>query len=252
MTTDNADKEKDGAQTQPGQKLQDDSEQTSAAEKLTSEIEAGKQYTGAEVLDILSADGRKQKDRADKAEGEVKRLTGIATDLTTKFNTVSGQVAELLKAQDEAEFAKIPVDDIPAQTSLRARQANRAEKIRLEGVEAEAKRKLTEAEEKNKEADGKLVSVNIKLAAMTVGVDEKILADMVPDGNPERLKKMAGILKQSMVVDPTKVNPDGTPKIDPATNKPFALTTKPASPVSVGGETKATAEKMLDKAKGKK
>lgn len=217
--------------------------QPSALEKLTSGIEEGKQYTGAETLklvkDALSADGREQKDRAEKAETEVTRLTLDHSNLTTQFNTVSSQVAGLVKAQDDAELEAYK-EDKPAQDSVRVKQANRAEALRLQGVEADVRARETNATQKDAEADKKLTSINIKVAAMAAGVDEKALADIIPGGDPERLTKAANILKLS-----------GNTEIDPLTGKPkpVALTQKPASALSAGSGGESGVRQIVEKAK---
>lgn len=258
MVLDKPGSAQDKEQTPPGpENLQAGFEQPSAVEQVTSKIEAEKQYSGADVKkmveDALSANGREQKDRAEKAEANVTRLTGEVTTLTTQYTTVSGQVTELLKVANEAEADKVK-DDPVALSSLRVRQANAAETLRLQGVDAEATRKLAESEAKGKEADKKLVSVNIKLAAMSAGVDEKQLADLVPDGDSERLKKTANILKQSSITQQFEIDPaTGKPVIDPTTGKPkpAALSQKPASPIGAGVDSRSVSEAMLEKAKKK-
>ncbi len=200
----------------------------SAVEEITSRIEMGKQYGGADVLkmmkDALSADGRPQKDRADKAEAEVKRLTGDLATVTTSVTTLTGQMTELTKAQNEAELAKYS-DDKPQQDSIRVRQAQAAEAIRLGGIEAQQKR-MAEELKTGQEALGKATtSVTIKLAAQEAGVDEAELAELVPDGNPSRLKKMADILKRSGT----------TARQSLRGSRPAGLGGRPVSTVSVGG-----------------
>ena len=223
MTLDELTEAKDKGLTEPGK---ENSDPTSAAEKATSKIDVAKQYSGAEAKklleDALSADDREQKSRAEKAEAEVKRLTGVTSDLTTKYTTVSSQVAELLKASNEAEAEKVK-DDPVALGSLRARQANREEALRLESIKADYEGKNTTFAEREQALKIKESSINIKLAATAAGVDEKTLADLVPDGDSERLKKAVNILKQT--------------GIDPVTGRPrpSALTTRPASALSAGG-----------------
>jgi len=248
MNSDEPGKEKDGDPTQAGQNLQPGSGQTSAIDQITSKIEADKQYSGADALklvqDALSADGREQKDRAEKAEALAARLKEETTELATKYNTVSSQISELLKAQNEAEAEKVK-DDPVALSSLRARQANAAEALRLQNIAADYEAKHAKLIERETEVAKKATSINIKLAATAAGVDEKTLADLVPDGDPERLKKAANILKQSGINKP--------PEIDPATGKPkpAALTQPPASAISAGGESRSVSEKMLEDAKKK-
>ncbi len=248
MTMDKAREGKDSGSTE-------NLSQPSALEKLTSGIEEGKQYTGAETLklvnDALSADGREQKDRADQAEANVTRLTGEVSSLTTQYNTVSSQIADFMKAQNEAEVEKVK-DDPVAVGSLRARQANTAEALRLQGVAADYEAKNTKFTGRETEVNTKLTSVNIKLAAMSAGIEEKQLADLVPDGDPERLKKMAGILKQSGQTSTQQLDEQGRVKADKDGKEiPVALRTKPASAISAGGDAKGIAEKMLEDAKKK-
>lgn len=241
-------KEKDGGLTEAGLNTSANLGQTSAAETVTSKVEKDKQYGGTEVIEIinkaLSADGREQKDRAEKAEASVTRLTGETTELTTKYNTVAGQITELLKAQNEAEADKVKEDPV-ALASIRVRQANVAETLRLQGVAADFDAKNSKLTGRETDVGKKETSVNIKLAAMAAGVDEKTLADLTPDGDPERLKRAANILKQSGITTP--------PEIDPATGKPkpAALTQPPASAISAGGDARSVSEKMLEKAKAK-
>ena len=242
MTLDNTGKGKDRAKTQPGQKLQAGSEQPSSVEQWTSKIEEGKQYGGGEVKklveDALSADGRVQKDRADKAEAELSRLNEAHTGLTTQFQTVSQQVGQLLKEHDEREAESVK-DDPVALGSLRTRQANRAEALRLESIKATHDAREAKIIARETEVNKRLTTLTIRSVATEIGVDEQTLADLVPDGNAERLKKAANILKQSGLVTQS---PGG---------KPPGLTNRPASAISAGGETKTTAERMLDKAKKK-
>lgn len=196
MTMDKTGKEGDGGKTQAEQEtLQPGSTQTSTAEQLTSKIEEGKQYSGVEVKDILSADGRVQKDRADKAEGEVRRLTGEVNGFTTQVNTLTTQMAEITKAQNEAELAKYS-EDPPRQTEIRVKQAQAIERIRLEAYDNSIKAREANFTNRETEVGKRETSVNIKLVAMEAGVDEVELADLVPDGNPARLKKAADILKK--------------------------------------------------------
>jgi len=255
MTSDASGKKKDGDQTLPGQNLQEGSEQTSAVEQITSKIEAEKQYSGADTLkmvqDALSANGREQKDRAEKAEKDVTRLTGEVGTLTTQYNTVASQVTQFLKDQNEAEADKVKEDPV-ALASLRVRQANAAEALRLGSIKTDYDAKNTALTTRETEVNTKLTSVNIKLAAMAAGVDEKTLADLAPDGDPERLKRAANILKQSKITQEFEVDPlTGKPKIDPSTGKPIALQQKPASAISAGGDSRSVTEAMLEKAKKK-
>jgi hypothetical protein len=103
----------------------------------------------------------------------------------------------------------------------------------------DARNRETKAAEREANAIKRETAVNIKLAAIEAGVEESQLADLVPDGNPERLKKMAGILKGSGVTTPQL----GT--------KPAGLGQRPASAVSAGGDNRSAAESLLEKAKKK-
>jgi len=210
----------------------------SAVEEITSKIVADKQYGGADVKKIvenaLSADGRTQKSRAEQAEAENKLLKSQVTTLGTQYNSVTSQVQELIRAQNEADADKVK-DDPVALGSLRARQANAAEAIRLQGENAtlEAGKAQLQAEREAIAADK--VSLSIKLVAMATGVDEKKLAERVPDGNSERLALVAADLKgapAAPVIDPKT----GKPVVDPKTGKPAALTTTPVTAQSTGGE----------------
>ena len=215
----------DGAEKGKDRGSTENLNQPSALDKLTSGIEEGKQYSGADarklVEDALSADGREQKDRAEKAEAQVAKLTVETSGLTTKYNTMSSQMSEFLRVQNEAEADKLK-DDPVVLGSLRARQANAAESLRLQGVGAGYEAKNTKLTERETDIAQKEASVNIKLAALTAGVDEAELADLVPDGNPARLKKAADILK--------KRGP-----ADEQLRKPPGLGLRPASAISAGG-----------------
>ena len=221
----------DRGSTASGPDASENLSQPSATDAVTSKIEKEKQYGGAEVLDYinkaLAADGRSQKSRADKAEAEVKRLTGEHTSLTTRFNTVSSQVSDLLKAQNEADAEKVKDDPI-ALGSLRARQANAAEAIRLQNEKAEQDARKAEQDARDTDIATRETALSIKLTAIATGVDEVQLARLVPDGNPDRLKEAASILKKA----------PATPEVDPVTGKPkpAALTTKPVTAQSTGGE----------------
>jgi len=203
----------------------------SAVEEITSKIEAEKQYGGADVRKIvekaLAADGRTQKSRAQQAEAENKLLKGQVTTLGTQYNSVTSQVQELIRAQNEADADKVK-DDPVALGSLRARQANAAEAIRLQGENATLEAGKAQLQAEREAIANDRVSLSIKLVAMATGVDEKKLAERVPDGNSERLALVAQDLKGAPV----------TPGIDPVTGKPkpAALTTKPVTAQSAGGE----------------
>ncbi len=239
-----------------GPSLQPPGSQPSATEQLTSSIEEGKQYSGADVktlvLDILSADGRDQKDRADKAEGEVTRLTGELGGVTTQVNTLTTQMEAITKAANDAELAKYS-EDKPAQDQLRVRQANAAEAIRLTGVDAGYKARDVKLVERETAVVQKETSVSIKLAAMAAGVDETKLAEIVPDGDPARLANAATLIKHGSTPAPEIDPATGKPVIDPATGKPkpAALTQTPASLISAAGDSRSVSEKMLEDAKKK-
>jgi len=246
MVMDKTGKAKDGGKAPLGQNLQEGSDQTSTAEQLTSSIEEGKAYAGDVVkklvLDALSADGREQKSRAEAAEASLRVITDEHQNLKTQFNTVSSQVSELLRAKMDAEADAVK-DDPVALGSLRVRQSNTAERLRLEGYDAQVKSRETKFNEEKASFAKKEASLNIKLSAMAAGIDEKTLADLVPDGNAERLARAAAILKQS------GSKPAET---EPGKAKPAGLTNKPASVLSSGGDSKSVSEKMLENAKGKK
>ncbi|KKL27946.1 hypothetical protein LCGC14_2380080, partial [marine sediment metagenome] len=107
MTLDRTGKAQDGGDKGAGPSLQQPGDQPSAVEQITSGIEEGKQYPGADVKkmveDVLSADGRAQKDRADVAEANLTNLTGKHETLTTQFTTLSGQVRDMVQAKNDAE-----------------------------------------------------------------------------------------------------------------------------------------------------
>jgi len=249
MSVDKTGKEGDRGDKGAGPSLQQSGNQPSATEQLTSLFEEGKQYTGEEVVtaaskvieDTLAADGRPQKDRADKAEAEVTRLTGNLDTVTNQVTNLSTQIGALTKAQEDAEADKVGEDPV-ALASLRARQANAREAARLEGVDAAYKAREAKMSERETSANQKETSVSIKLAAMAAGVDETKLAGLVPDGDPGRLANAASLLKSQVA-----------PEIDPVTGKPkpAALTTTPASAISASGEGRSVAEKMLEDAKKK-
>lgn len=247
---------KDRGATAPGPEASGNLGQPSSVEEITSRIEEGKQYDGASVLkmvkDTLSADGREQKGRAEKAEAEVKRLTGDVGTLTANMNTLTGQISEFTRAKNEAEAAAVQ-ENPEALASLRVRQANTAERIRLEGVDTTLKSGQAQLEIDRGAVKTAETSVTIKLAAMAAGVDENKLAALVPDGDPGRLALAATTIKQvgtqAFEIDPKT----GQPVIDPVTKlpKPAALTNVPASVVSVGGDARSVSEKMLADAKAK-
>lgn len=248
---DGENKEKDGLPTDAGSDTSANLEGTSAAEALTSMFEEGKSYSGAEVVknvgkviqDALSADGRVQKGRADAAEAALNTMKTEHEGLKTQFQTVSDQVSTLLKAQDDAEADKVK-DQPEALASLRTRQANRAEQIRLEGVKSSLDARETQINETKTNLDKREVTLNIREVAGKHEVDAKQLEDLVPDGNPDRLERMAKILKQS----------GSKPEEDPNKGKketPNALNQKPASAISSGGDQRGLSAKLLDKAKSK-
>ena len=240
----------DGAGNEQDKGSTENLSQPSALEKLTSGIEEGKQYTGAEtkklVEDALSADGREQKTRAEVAEAENKLLKTEVQTVTGQVSTLTTQMADISRAQNEAEAAAIK-DDPAALGSLRVKQANSAEKLRLEGVAtAQAADKAALAAREATVANQEKTS-KINLAAMAAGVDVTKLTELVPDGDPTRLATAATLLKAQ-----------AAPEIDPVTGKPKeavpkppGLTTQPASTKSAGGDPKSVSESMLEKAKAK-
>ena len=185
-------------------------------------LQEGKQYTGKEVLDILSADGRKQKTRAETAETGLAQLTQLHEALTTQYNDMAEQVKAIQKTKDDAELEKVK-DDPVALGSLQARQANAREAIRLQSLDTTIKAREAKAVEKESGIAQQLAAVNIKLAALTAGVDEAQLAEFVPDGDPKRLASAVKILKAGGVIPP------------PGGNIPQGLRNRPASTVSAGG-----------------
>lgn len=241
MTLDSSDKAKDGDKKGTGLSLQSPDSQTSPAAQITSAIEEGKQYPGADVKkmveDALSADGREQKERANKAEAALKSLTTLHEGTITQVNTLSSQVTDLVRATEDAELARYS-EDKPAQDSLRARQANSRETIRLERLEADIKAREVKMGERDTTLIQRESSVGIKLAAMAAGVDEKILTNFVPDGNSERMAQAISIIKQGA---------GGTTNA----NVPQGLKSTPASVISAGEDSKSVSEKMLQRAKEK-
>lgn len=243
---DKENKEKDGGSTDTGRETSENLGQTSAADALTSKIEEGKQYGGAEVRklvqDALAADGREQKRRAETAEASLRGLQSEHEGLKTQFTTVSDQVAQLLRAQDDAEAEKIK-DDPVALSSLRARQENRKEEIRLKGFESNLNVREGKLNERETGINQRETSLNIRDAAIKHGVDAKQLEDLVPDGNPERLARAANILKQSGFTGEGEENKG---------NVPAGLRNKPASAISAGGDARSLSARILAKAKGEK
>lgn len=240
----------DGAVNEQDKGSTENLSQPSALEKLTSEIEEGKQYTGAEALklvqDALSANGREQKTRAEAAEAENKTLKTEVATVTGHVNTLTTQMADITKAQNEAEAAAIK-DNPEALTSLRVKQAQAREEIRQKGVEAEQKRMADTLKVGQDALTKATTSLNIQVAAMSAGVDKAKLEELVPDGDEKRLASAATLLKAQ-----------AAPEIDPVTGKPKeaapkppGLTTTPASTKSAGGDSKSVSESMLEKAKAK-
>ena len=246
-------KEKDGSPTTPGK---ENLGPTSVAEQLTSSFEEGKQFSGAEaqqiakklVEDALSADGREQKDRADAVELENKLLKTQVETVTGNVTALTNQMAEVTRVQEESEAAAIK-DNPEALVSLRVKQAQAREEIRQKGVDAEQK-KVASTLEAGQDALAKATtSLHIQVAAMAAGVEATKLEELVPDGDPGRLASAATLLKAQAApeVDPKT----GLPVVKPPVIKPPGLTNQPASVKSAGGESRSTAEVMLDKAKGK-
>lgn len=237
---------KDGGSTEAGPEASANLSQTSSAEEITSRIEGGKQYDGTSVLkmmeDALSADGREQKDRAEKAEADVKRLTGDLAAVNTNVNTLTTQVSEFTRAKNEAEADAVK-DNPEALGSLRARQANQAENIRLQRENATLESGKTQLQTDREALNADKTSISIKLAAMAAGVDEKALGALVPDGDPGRLALAANTIKKGgaqVEIDPTTGKP-----------KPAGLTQPPVTTVSAGGDSRSVSEKMLEDAKKK-
>lgn len=252
MVLDKTAKGADGGATDAGPDASANSGQTAAAEQQPSTIDEAKQYGGADVkkfiADALAADGREQKDRADKAEKEVTRLTGDHATLTGQVTTLTEQMGEITKGREAAELDKVK-DDPVAAASLTARHANAREAQRLQGLQAEADRNKVAADARETEITKRGVEIDIRLAALTGGVDPKELADLVPDGDADRLAKGVALLKKTTgpVLDAegkVKVGPDGK-------EIPAALRTKPASAIGSGTDATGTARSMLDKARTK-
>lgn len=252
---------KDGGDKGAGPSLQPPGTQTSSVEQLTSQIEAGKQYEGADVLklveDALSADGREQKTRAEAAEAKNKLLETQVETVTGNVTALTNQIDLITRAQEDAEAAAI--QDKPEQlTSLRVKQAQAREEIRQKGVDTEQK-KTSDTLKAGQEALAKATtSLHIQLASMAAGIDPATgkpivdaakLEELVPDGDPGRLASAATLLKAQVApeIDPKT----GLPKVKENIPKVPGLITKPASTISAGGESRSTAEVMLDKAKGK-
>ncbi len=232
------------AHGQPAQAAKSVPAETPPGGEGTPEIKDEAQYGGLVVKqmvrDALAADGRVQKDRADMAEGNVTKLTGELDTLTTNFGTLTNQMAEITRNQNEAEIAKYS-EDKPAQDSVRVRQANAAEKTRLQGVDTAYQTRETKFAEKEVTFAKKETGLNIKLAAMAAGVDEVRLATLVPDGDPGRLTEAATLLKGTVA-----------PEIDPINKPPKlpGLTNTPATLASTSGDHRSVSEKMIAKAKG--
>lgn len=229
-----------GPEAQLGKALQPGETETPAPEVETPEIVDDQQYKGEEVKKILrtalSADGRTQKDRADKAEKEVTRVKGELTGLTTQVTGLTTEIGDFRKSRDAAEREAVK-DDAPALASLSVIQANRDESARLAALDRKNQTDRTQIETDQTEiAKGKAEITAFKVA-QEVGVDHVKLFELIPDGDPERLKSMAKVLKDSGVT--------GTPAGE---KKPAGLGVKPASPVSAGGGETGIRQ-IIDKAK---
>ncbi len=252
MAMDRATKEADGGATAPGPDAPGNSGQTVPAEEQTPSIDKDKTYSGVDVeklvADALAADGREQKTRADTAEAKVKLLTGTQADLTTRFETLSGQFDEVTAGREQAEREKFK--DKPEELSLLdGRLANAKEGRRLQGLIAEIGRRETAVTEGQTALAGQQASVNIRLAAMAGGVDEKDLAKFVPDGDPARLADAVTILKRSAA---PVLDEDGKVKVGKDGKEiPVALRQKPASAVGTSTDATGTARSMLDIARDK-
>jgi len=255
-------KGKDGGDDGSGRNTSENLGQTASAEAAASKIEKDKQYGGAEVIEIinnaLAADGREQKDRADTATTALNSLRGEHEGLKNQFNTVSEQVAQFLKTQDEVEIAGIK-DNQPLADVVLGRQANRKEALRLQGVEASQKTKDTQQNERENTLNQRDIDTGIKLAAMAAGVDPEALKARVPDGDPARLTLVAKDLKGSGQTTTTTTTPDPKTLDEQGRVKfgadgkeiPVALRTKPASAQSSGGDQRSLSARLLEKAKAK-
>jgi hypothetical protein len=236
--------------TQPGgqETLQPGETLTSIVSTLTPEIKDDQQYPGKDVRkliqDALSADGRAQKDRADLAEAELKAIRTQLSEATTGMSAVSNQLAEFRKQRDETEAEGVK-DDPEALKSLRHKQAVRAR----EDVVTDREKKIADREKAHQEVLGEINKFKAEKEARRIAslpeykVDADKLFALVPDGNAERLKMAAKILKESAVL--AQPNPP-----IPEKPKPPGLTLKPASIISAGGSENSLG-KMLERAKTK-
>ena len=247
---DKANVTQDGAPTDGGPDASPNLEQTSSVDELTSTIDKDRTYSGADVTKMFSdwaaKEGRVALTRAETAEAEAKRLTGSHAALTTRFDTLSTQMDDILTGREDAERER--VKDKPEELSaLNGRLANAKEKRRLDGVVADITRQQTALTEGQTALVGQQASANIRLAAMAGGVDEKDLAKFVPDGDPARLTDAVAILKRSAT---PVLDEDGKVKVGPDGKEiPAALRTKPASPLGTGSDSRSISQQMLDKAK---
>jgi len=239
-----------GSQSAGQETLQANEGQTSpSAAALTSEIQDTQHYAGKDVKklvqDALSADGRAQKDRAEAAEAQAKALAEQLTGLNTQVGTLSQQLEAFRRARDDAEAESIK-DDPEALKSLRTKQQHRLreEQLNQQAVTLAAREKAIEAD-KAEVSRFKAEKEARRIANLPeYKVDSDRLFALVPDGNPERLKLAAKILKESSIAAPVNPNQPNPPK-------PAGLTIKPASIISVGGSEGNPVQNMLAKAKAK-
>lgn len=195
------DKAADGSQTEVGLETPGDSGETPGGDQETSAIiDEARSYSGTDVkkliLDDRATGGRAQKVRADAAEAELTQLRSVVAGLKTQVDSYATDREETIKRQEEDEREAVK-DDLPALNSLRTRQTNRLESLRLGNLEKDLTARetvLTAKAEQDKKATGVLA---IKAAASTAGVSEKALADLVPDGDAGRLATAADLLKKS-------------------------------------------------------
>lgn len=246
MTLDSTKVSGNGGSQPTGQETLQTGEGQTSPESALASIDETQSYKGVDVRkliqDALSADGRAQKDRADLAELTAKTLAEQLTGLTGQVGTLSEQLASFRRARDEAEAESVK-DDPEALKSLRTRQQNRleADVIVQEKARLAAREKAIEAN-MVEIARGKAEKEARRIASLPeYKVDADKLMALVPDGNPERLKIAAKILKESGVVTSTTTTTQ---------TKPAGLTTRPASIVSAGGSEGSFA-KMLERAKNK-
>lgn len=197
---DKADETQDRAPTDGGPDASPNLEQPSSVDELTSTIDKDRTYSGADVTKMFSdwaaKEGRVALTRAETAETEAKRATGELTGLTTRFDTLSAQMDDILKGREDAE--RDALKDQPEKLSvLDGRLANAKEARRLGGLLKDIDAKQALLESSTAEAGKVTARVAITAAASRAGVSEKALADLVPDGDAGRLATAADLLKKS-------------------------------------------------------